>query len=177
MLANAGSTPETCPCHQDNSSAPAQLVYLSNGAAMDIRLMEQACGCSTVCGGGGPKVRCSSLPAIIRWRVLVTSTTPLHLQVLCLCNGHPTDRASELAPASWCKVEAGSRCVLAASRWCSDEECLPQAPRPQHLQVVCLCNGAAMDPRLMVQEQACGCSMVRVRGRLKVGARRLPLVL
>ena len=30
---------------------------------MDLQLIEQACGCSTVSGGGGLKVRCSPLPA------------------------------------------------------------------------------------------------------------------
>ena len=42
---------------------------------MKLRLMEQACGCCTVRGGGGCKVRaCSSLPLALRWIVLASKT-------------------------------------------------------------------------------------------------------
>ena len=39
-------------------------------------------------------------------------------------------------------------------------------PPANHLQVVCLCNGAAIKLRQI--EQACGCSTVRGRGGLKI---------
>ena len=75
---------------------------------MKLRLIEQACGCCTVRGGGGRKERRkvrarSSLPLVLWWRVLAARTRHLHLQAVCCCNGSrhdeaPTDRASLRLP-------------------------------------------------------------------------------
>ena len=57
-------------------------ICLRNGAAMKLRLIEQACGCSTVRGSGRVKVRGRLLLLALGWRVRATTTR--HLQVVCL---------------------------------------------------------------------------------------------
>ena len=65
---------------------------------------------------------------------------------------------------------AGGRKVCAyLCLWHSGAECLPPR-RSRSLQVVCLCNGAAMKLLRLIR-QACGCSMVRGSDRLKERAR------
>ena len=54
VLVSASGTRMESACRRDQ--APA-LIVVCNGAAMKLRLMEQACGCCTVRGGGGRKVR------------------------------------------------------------------------------------------------------------------------
>ena len=63
MLVSAAGTPVESACR---SFSPA-----ATEAVMDLRLIEQACGCSTVPG--------SSLPLALEWRVLAVNTTHLHL--------------------------------------------------------------------------------------------------
>ena len=46
-----------------------------------------------------------------------------------------------------------------------------QTPNRHHLQVLCLCNGATMQLRLI--GQGCGCSMVRGEGGLMTVSARL----
>ena len=53
-----------------------QVSAFAMNAVMKLRLVEQACGCSLVRGGGGLKVReWLCLPPALVWRVLAATTT------------------------------------------------------------------------------------------------------
>ena len=75
----------------------------------------------------------------------------------------PTNQASLrlLRAASQRRPRGACSSLLLALGW-RDSAC--------HQDNVCLCNGAAIKRRLI--EQACGCSVLRVKGGLKVRARR-----
>ena len=75
-------------------------------------------------------------------------------------------RSSKLAAAQQCEAEADARCVLvyASGTWVRR----PRRRRPASSSVGHICNEAAMKRRQI--EQACGCSMVRGGGGLKVRA-------
>ena len=91
--------------------------------------MEQACGCSSVRGGG-------ELTSGVLVSVAGTPTRHLHDGVCLLRRSRhgSLDRRSKLAAAPQCEVEADSRCVLVSAA----------GTLTRHLQdVVCLCDGAA----------------------------------
>ena len=76
VLVSAFGTRVQIACHHDH--APA-LIVCCNGAAMKLRLMEQACdGCSTVRGGQGLKVRARLCLLALGCRLLAASTKHLH---------------------------------------------------------------------------------------------------
>ena len=66
--------------HHDEAPSCKSNVCLGFGAAMELRLIEQGCGCSMVrCGGGVQGVHARLLPLALGWKVLATATK--HLQV------------------------------------------------------------------------------------------------
>ena len=152
MLVNAGSTPETCPCHQDNSSAPAQLVCLCNGSRHQAPIDGASLWLLHRCEVEADP-RCGArlfAPAIRRRALLATSTTPLHLQVLCLCSGAAMDiRLIE---------QASLRLLHGASQRQAQGGCssppvgalIKSACRKHHspapAPVLCLCNGSRHGP-------------------------------
>ena len=74
-LLSAADTPSESACRPDHASAPRQVVCLCNGAAMKLRLIEQACGCSAVRGGGGLNMAgCALARHLQTWLVFVFST-------------------------------------------------------------------------------------------------------
>ena len=100
---------------------------------MKLRRMVHACGYSMVPGGGA----CSCLPLAVWWRVLAAcdqAPVGLCLALQRSCHDPRTDGASLRLLNS--DKRKRTRDV------CSEGECLPPAIR--HLQVVWLCNGAAM---------------------------------
>ena len=111
-------------------------------AAMNLRLIEQACGCSTVRGGGRRKVRAP----LCLWRVL--ATVAIHLQCVLQRSRHeaPTDGASlRLLHGARRRQTQGACSSLPAGTLFG--ECLK--PRPAwHLQCG---NEAAIKLRLMGQ--------------------------
>ena len=133
--------PHTCTCNM-----------VCTGAAINLRLVEQACGCSTVRGGRLKVLACSCLPPALGWRVLATATT--HLQCGLHRSQHqaPTDGASLRLLDSERRRRTQSTCVLvSASATCN------------------VVIGAAIKLRLV--EQACSSTTVRGGGGLKVHAR------
>ena len=70
------------PCHWHSSvkclpPRPAACSVVCKRDAMKLRLVEQACSCSTVRGGDGLKSACASLPPALVWRVLAATTSRL----------------------------------------------------------------------------------------------------
>ena len=123
---------------------------------MNIRLIGQACGCSTVRGGDGLKEsRCV--------RVSDAGTPNRHLQVFCLCNG-ATMQLRLIGQGCGCSmVRGGGGLMTVSARLCRRHSTQALAGADgtssrHHLQVFCLCNGAATLIRMI--EQACGCSTV-----------------
>ena len=108
---------------------------------------------------------CSSLPAALGWRLLPTTHSGTRMHVVCHCNGRhqaPTDRASLwLLHGVRCRRTRGACSSLSAALGCR----VIAAPT-RHLQVLCLCNGAAIKLRLV--ELACDCSTVCGAGGLEV---------
>ena len=105
---------------------------------MELRLIEPACGCSNVQGGGGRKVRAFSAGTVMESACRQAPGT-WHLQVVCLCNG---TTAMELRLIEQCLRSPAPRCdaevdeVLARlCRWHSGGECLP--PGTRHLARAC----------------------------------------
>ena len=119
---------------------------------------------------------CSSLPLALRWRVLAArSSHQTHrcrcLRALPLQRKPPSssDRSSKVAAAPRCEAEADSRCVLASAAGAPSESACRQDHTPATVGGFAFATEAAMKLRLI--EQACRCSTVRGRGRLKVRAR------
>ena len=133
---------------------------------MTLSLMEQACdGCSTVRGGQGLKVRARLCFLALRCRVLAAPTKQ-HLQCVLQRsrNEAPTDGAS-------------LRRLLHGARWTGTQCACSSLPPGTQMQSACrpeqapalvvVCNGAAMELRVM--EQACdGCSTVRGAMNMKI---------
>ena len=92
-------------------------------------LIEQACTCSTMHGGGGLKVRARLCFCLwhSRWRVLAAMTR--HLQVVCLCcDGAAVKLRALIEQACTCSTMHGGGGLKVRARlclWHSDGECLP----------------------------------------------------
>ena len=137
-----------------------------NGAELRLRLIEQACTCSTMHGRGGLKVRAR----LYRWHWVGGECLPPEGGFCAIAargrHEAPTDRASLhlLHDARWWRTQgACSSLPRALGGW------RVLAATTTHLQDggFFFATEAAMKLRLI--EQACGCSTVRGGGGLTVG--------
>ena len=108
----ANQAPAMCviqsACHADQASAMNLIFTGGSGATMELRLIVQACGCSTVRGMRRTQCACSSLP-LLGTRVMESGTK--HLQ--CMCAAYDcvrrcwTQGACSFLPGYMCRGECG----------------------------------------------------------------------
>ena len=162
-------TQMTSACRQDHT--PARRCLRNKVAAMvKLRLIEQACGCSMLRGGGGLKVRARVET------VHAAATRHIHVQCVCSgllqwsCHAASTGRASGRCGCLTVRSAGGLR--VRAQLLTFNSRVQSDCRRDQAHAMCSFCNGAAMKLRLV--EQACGCSKVRGGDGLKVRARHYP---
>ena len=132
---------------------------LATEAAMELRLIEQACGCSTVRWRRRRMQTRKVRARLCRWHSGGECLPPGPRTCTCRCfafatesrHGAPTDRASFVA-APRCATRSSLKVRARLCSWHSGGECLLPGPRTYTCKVVCLCNGA------------CGCFKVRGAG-------------
>ena len=168
MLVAVVCTRHESACCRDH--APA-LIVVCNGAAMKLSLMEQACECCTVQGGGGRKVRAR----VCLWHSGADCLPPRPRT----CTDCVLQRSRNEAPTDG----ASLRRLLHGARRTGTQGACSSLPPGTRVQIACrpdqapalvvVCNGAAM--KLSLMEQACGCCTVQGGGGRKVRARRCRL--
>ena len=179
MLVSAASTPVESACRQAPGTLQAVCLCIGsrNAASTDRASSQLLHGARQRPTQGA----CSSLPLALRWRVLAARHHALGTRLsrwACYCNGSghaaPTDRASlqllhraRRRPTQRPNQGACSCLCL----WPSGGQRLPPAPR-HNTPVGALPTQRKPCMQLRLIEQACGCSTVRGRGRLKVRARQ-----
>ena len=133
-------------------------------AATKLRLVEQACGCSTVRGGGGlMQGACSSLPLALPWRRVLHAARTRHEAPSRWRSAFATEAATKLRlieQACGCSTVRGGSCKV-VFQW----RRVLHAARTRHEAPsrwrFAFATEAATKLRLI--EQACGCSTVRSR--------------
>ena len=120
------------------------LIHIWLHTHIKLRLVEQACGCCTVHGGGGVKVRARLCLWQSGGQHLQLHHEPAYTDCGLQRNRHASsDWWSKLAAALRCEAEAESRCVLISAPGTRVESACHH-DHDHTAALIVVCNGAAM---------------------------------